>query len=144
MFLKMVVFLHIICACVWTGGHLVLALSVLPKAIKHKSFDIIRIFELHYERIGIPSLLFLIITGVYLATNYSPNFFELDLSNHYTLHIFIKLILLVCTLALALHARLVLIPAEKLIPLAYHIVLVTILAILFVFVGFSARSGGIL
>ena len=57
------------------------------------------------------------------------------------------IILLVLTLALALHARLRIIPRlspERLPTLALHIVLVTILAVLFVVVGVGFRTGGIL
>jgi hypothetical protein len=62
-------------------------------------------------------------------------------------NIFAKVILLVLTLALALHARLRVIPrlnAERLPTLAAHVILVTILSVLFVVVGVGFRAGGIL
>ncbi|WP_062061438.1 CopD family protein [Aquimarina longa] len=142
--LKLIIFLHIIAATIWTGGHLILSLTYLPKALKHNDFSIIESFESKYERIGIPSLITLVITGIYITTVYTPDLFEFDFSDHYTKHIAIKLGLLLCTIALAIHARFFLIPKRKLKPLAYHIIAVTIISVLFVFVGFSARSGGLL
>ena len=144
MLIKLVIFLHIICATIWTGGHLILTLTLLPKALKKKDFTIIEQFESKFERIGIPALLILVITGIYMATVYTTNFFAFDFSDHYNKHVYIKLILLLCTIALAVHARFVLIPKRDLKPLSYHIILVTLLSVVFVFVGFSVRSGGLL
>ena len=144
MLIKLVIFLHIICATIWTGGHLILTLTFLPKALKKKDFTIIEQFESKFERIGIPALLILVITGIYMTTVYTTNFFAFDFSDHYNKHVYIKLILLLCTIALAVHARFVLIPKRDLKPLSYHIILVTLLSVVFVFVGFSVRSGGLL
>jgi putative copper export protein len=141
--LKTVIFIHILCACIWTGGHLVLSLAVLPKALKKKDFDIIHNFETHYERVGIPALIGLLISGVFMATQYAPSFFDFDIQDHYTRHILIKFVLLLCTIALAIHARFFLIPHKRLVPLAYHIIGVTIISVLFTLVGFSVRAGGI-
>ncbi|MFS4417942.1 CopD family protein [Maribacter sp. 2307ULW6-5] len=142
--LQALVFLHLIAATIWTGGHLILALRYLPKALKKKDFGIIEAFEKQYEPIGLPSLLVLAATGIYFATQYAPDFFVLDLGDHHTRHVAIKLGLLLATVLLALHARLVLIPKRALQPLAVHIIAVTVLSVAFVFVGFSARSGGLL
>jgi putative copper export protein len=144
MLIKFVIFLHIICATIWTGGHLILTLTFLPKALKKKDFTIIEQFESKFERIGIPALLILVITGIYMTSVYTTNFFAFDFSDHYNKHVYIKLILLLCTIALAIHARFVLIPKRDLKPLSYHIILVTLLSVVFVFVGFSVRSGGLL
>jgi len=144
MVLKLVIFTHIIAATIWTGGHLTLALGFLPKALKNNDFKIIESFETKFEPIGIPALLVLVASGIYMAMVYTTNFFAFDFSDHYNKHIYIKLILLICTIALAIHARFVLIPKRNLKPLSYHIILVTLLAVVFVFVGFSARSGGLL
>ncbi|MFC5048457.1 CopD family protein [Aquimarina hainanensis] len=141
--LKIVIFIHIISATIWTGGHLILALTFLPKALRNNDFKIIESFETRYERIGIPSLFILVITGIYMTTIYAPDLFTFDFENHFIKHILIKLGLLLCTICLALHARFVLIPKQKLKPLAYHIIAVTITSVLFVLVGFSLRSGGI-
>lgn len=144
MVLKGIVFIHILAATIWTGGHLVLSLGFLPKALKKKDFGLIEGFESRYEPIGLPSLLMLILSGTYMAFAYAPGFLALDWQDHYTRHILIKFGLLLITLLLALHARFFLLPKKALRPLAIHILLVTVLGVLFVVLGFSARSGGIL
>ena len=144
MVLKLIIFIHIIAATIWTGGHLTLAIGFLPKALHKNDFTIIEKFESKFEPIGILALLVLVASGIYMATVYTTNFFSFDFSDHHNKHIYIKLILLICTIALAFHARFVLIPNRNLKPLAYHIVLVTLLAVIFVFVGFSVRSGGLI
>ena len=144
MFLKSIIFLHIISATIWTGGHLILAITVLPKALSFNDFKIIETFESKFEKIGLPALLILVLTGLYITYQYTPDIFLFNLNDHYTKHILLKFTLLFFTIGLALHAKFVLIPNRKLKPLAYHIILVTILSVLFVFVGFSARSGGII
>lgn len=144
MFLKIVIFIHIVAATIWTGGHLVLTLGFLPKALKQRDFGIIENFESKYEPIGMPALLILVVTGVYMTVHYAPDFFKMDMANHYTIHLVFKFILLIFTLALAVHARFFLIPQRRLKLLAIHILAVTIIAVLFVFTGFSARSGGLL
>jgi putative copper export protein len=142
--LKLVVFIHILSATIWVGGHLILSLTYLPNAIKQKDYSLIEDYESRFERIGIPSLFLLLATGVYLITQYAPNLLQFDFSDHYTRHIIIKLILFLITLVLAIHARFFLIPKRKIIPLSYHIITVTLIGIFFVLVGMSARMGGIL
>ncbi len=144
MLLKIVIFLHIICATIWTGGHLILTLGFLPKALAKNDFSIIEQFESKFERIGIPALILSLITGIYMAIIYTSNFFTFDFSDHHNKHLYIKLILLLCTIILAIHARFFLIPKRNLKPLSFHILLVTLLSVAFVFVGFSARSGGLI
>ena len=58
---------HLLAATIWVGGHLVLALGFLPKALKNKDFSYIDKFEKTYEPIGMPSLLVLLITGILMA-----------------------------------------------------------------------------
>lgn len=145
MILKLVVFIHILAATIWTGGHLILTLTFLPKALRKNDFNIIESFESKYEKIGIPALLTLVISGVYMAIQYAEEgFLSFDFSNHFNKHIYLKLILLLCTVILAVHARFFLIPKRALKPLALHIISVTIISVLFVLIGFSARSGGLL
>ncbi len=49
--------LHVLGATIWTGGHLVLAFTVLPRALRARDPAILQDFEQGYERIGIPALL---------------------------------------------------------------------------------------
>ena len=66
--------LHLVAATIWVGGHLVLAIGFLPKALKHNDFSYIANFEKTYEPIGMPSLLVLVITGIILAYDYGATF----------------------------------------------------------------------
>ncbi len=142
--MRLIIILHILSATIWTGGHLVLTLAFLPKAWKKNDFSIVESFETRYEKIGIPSLLLLIATGIYMTTIYAPDILSFDFSQHYTKHLFLKYLLIIFTLMLAVHARFFLIPKRSLKPLAIHILMITILSVLFVILGYSTRSGGIL
>lgn len=137
--------LHLVAATIWTGGHLVLATSVLPRALAAKSIDELTRFEGGFERIGIPALLVQVVTGVWLATDLLPPSLWLDVGNPVARTVLVKLGLLATTAALAVHARLVLIPSltpARLSALAWHIVPVTALSVLFVLAGASFRVGG--
>ena len=138
--------LHILGACVWTGGHLVLATTVLPRALARRDARILREFEEPFERIGIPALILQVLTGVWLASQFAPIDRWLAFGNALETRIGVKLVLLGVTVALALHARLRLIPrldGSNLRMLAAHIVVVTALAIALVVVGASFQTGGL-
>jgi putative copper export protein len=147
MLFKILVILHTLGATVWTGGHLVLAVTVLPQALKNRDPDRIHQFEEHFEGFGLIALLIQVITGLWLTWIYFPgfqNFWAFD--SFLSTYIGIKLCLLIGTLALAIHARFFIIPnlaKETLNSLAYHIVGVTILAVLFVILGAGIRLGGL-
>jgi putative copper export protein len=139
--------LHVLGATVWTGGHLVLALTVLPRALRRHDPGILRDFEDGYERIGIPALAIQVITGLWLAHRLVPNVSEWwSFSTVLGIHVAIKLCLLLLTIGLAAHARLRIIPRlspETLPLLAWHIVSVTVLSVAFVLVGVGFRIGGL-
>lgn len=140
-----ILLLHILAATVWTGGHLVLALTILPRVLKQKSVSELHRFEAGYERIGIPALLIQVATGLWLAYRMVPDVGQwINTGNPVSRLILAKLFLLALTIALAADARLRIIPllSEKnLSSLAWHIVPVTIVSTLFVFVGVSFRVG---
>jgi putative copper export protein len=136
--------LHVLAATVWTGGHLVLALTILPRVLRERSPSELLRFESSYELIGIPALLIQVATGLWLAHRLVP-----DVSRWFTFDdpvarlIGAKLVLLAVTLALAADARLRIIPRlspENLGSLARHIVPVTVVSVLFVLVGVSFRA----
>ncbi len=52
-----ILLLHLLGAAIWTGGHLVLALGILPQALKTRDPKLLLAFERVYERIGLPALL---------------------------------------------------------------------------------------
>jgi putative copper export protein len=137
--------LHILGATVWAGGHLVLALTILPRALREHRSAAVSEFERSFERIGLPALAVQILTGLWLAHHLlgSPgNWFD---DNPVARVVQVKLGLLVLTLGLAVHARFRVIPKlsdDTLPTLAWHIRLVTLAAALFVLAGASIRFGG--
>ena len=141
------VIIHILGASVWTGGHLILTLGFLPRALRARDPGLIEHFESRFERIGIPALVVQVVTGLWLAHIRLPavsRWFTLDTVQ--STHIVLKLVLLFLTVVLAVHARLRLIPrldAAGLNRLALHIVAVTVLAVLFVLAGVGFRVGGL-
>ena len=124
-----------------------LSLSVLPKALRADDPRIVLDFESAYERVGLPALLVQVITGIWLAWRLIPEVGEwFSFSSPIATTIGVKLILLAVTLALAVHARLRLIPNLEdgsLRPLAFHIVAITAIAVLMVVAGVGFRFGGI-
>ncbi|HSF33789.1 MAG TPA: CopD family protein [Candidatus Tectomicrobia bacterium] len=141
----MLLLLHVLAATIWTGGHLVLALTVLPRVLKQQSPSELLRFESAYERIGMPSLLIQVATGVWLAYRMIPDVSQwFDFANPVSRLIGMKLFLLAITVAFAADARLRIIPRlseDNLVSLAWHIVPVTAVSVLFVFVGVSFRTG---
>jgi putative copper export protein len=140
-----VLLLHVLGATIWTGGHLVLALAILPRVLKERTVSELLRFESAYERIGVPALLIQVATGVWLAHQLVPDasqWFAFD--DPVSRLIAAKLFLLAITVALAVDARLRITPRlseDNLTSLAWHIVPVTVLSVLFVVVGVSFRTG---
>jgi len=144
---RQLLILHLLGATVWIGGHLVLALGVLPAALRAREPSRILAFEAVFERIGIPALLVQVVTGLALAHRWAPRvggwFAPVSPAEWLVLG---KLTLLAGTVALALHARLRLIPRltpDTLPLLGAHIAAVTMLGILFVVAGVAIRTGGL-
>ncbi len=138
-------FLHILAATVWTGGHLVLATVVLPKVLQERSAAELLRFESRFERIGIPALLIQVATGLWLAYRLLPDIGQwFEFENPVARPIAAKLLLLLVTIVLAADARLRLIPRlndDRLTAMAWHIVPVTIVSVLFVAAGVAFRTG---
>jgi putative copper export protein len=142
----LLVIVHALAATVWTGGHLVLDLGVLPMALRERSAAKIRAFEEVFEPLGLTALAIQVFTGLWMGWIYLPGFQGLFSSaNPIGMLVGVKL-LLAATAALALHARLRLIPHltdDNLSGLAWHIRGITALAIAFVVVGALIRLGGL-
>jgi putative copper export protein len=144
---RLLVILHLLGATVWVGGHLVLSLVVLPRALRTRDASVVAEFESGYERIGLPALLLQVITGVWLALHWVPDIrtWLAPASLHGWL-VLVKLGLLAATLALAAHARFRLVPtldAGALSTLAFHIVGVTLLGVAMLITGVAIRTGGV-
>ena len=137
--------LHILSATIWTGGHIVLSVVVLPAALKEKSPERLIDFESVYETIGMPALIVQVVTGIMLAHRLLPNVSQwFNFANPISHAIVAKLILLALTVGFAIDARFRVIPGlskETLGVMAWHIVPVTLFSILFVFVGVAFRTG---
>jgi len=137
--------LHILAATIWTGGHIVLSVVILPGVLKEGSPEKLLQFESLYEKIGMPALIIQVITGLMLAHRMLPDVGRwFDMSNPIAHIITAKLGLLALTLAFAIDARFRVIPKlskETLRVMAWHIIPVTLFSILFVVVGVSVRTG---
>lgn len=140
-----VLLLHVLAATVWTGGHLVLASTVLPRALKARDPRILIDFESGFERIGMPALLVQVLSGLWMAYTLQPSVASwFTAASAPAKLILFKLLLLAATVLTALDARLRIIPrltAETLPAMARRVTLVTALSVLFVVVGVSFRGG---
>ena len=137
--------LHVLGATVWTGGHLVLATAVLPRALRARRAAILSDFEQAYERIGMPALGVQIVTGLWLAHRLLGGFGNWWGDAPLARLVQFKLLCLAGTAALAIHAKTRVIPRlrdDNLPLMAWHIAGVTVFAVLFVVAGASARLGG--
>lgn len=65
-------FLHIIGASIWVGGHLILSIRYLPNAVLKKEIGPLTQFEEKFEVVGIPALLIQVVTGIIMAINMMP------------------------------------------------------------------------
>ncbi len=145
---RLLVTLHLLGATVWVGGHLVLSLSVLPRALRARDPAIIREFETGFERLGIPALLVQIVTGLWLAYHWAPHVAGwFSPSTPQARLVLVKLVLLGATVALAVHARLRVVrqlDAATLRFLAYHVVAITLLGVALLVAGVAIRTGVVL
>lgn len=138
--------LHVLGATVWTGGHIVLVSAVLVEALRRRDPEIVRSFEARYERVALPALAVQVVTGLWLAAVYVPEPRQwLAFDTPVSRLVGLKLLFLAATLALAADARLRLLPrlaAGELRALAWHIVPVSVLAVLLAVAGVGIRLGG--
>lgn len=137
--------LHVLGATIWAGGHLTLAVAILPEALRRRQAVIVSEFERRFERVGLPALALQIVTGLWLAQHLLGSPDHWFASGPVARVVQVKLGLLALTLGLALHARLRVIPrlSDATLPtLAWHIRIVTLAAVLFVLAGASIRFGG--
>lgn len=136
---------HLLCATIWTGGHIVLSAVILPGVLRDRSPERLLAFESAYEKVAMPALIIQVVTGLMLAYHLVPNVsLWFDVSNPLSKGILAKLSLLALTFIFAIDARLRVIPhlsEDNLIDMALHIIPVTIFSILLVVVGVSFRTG---
>lgn len=139
--------IHLFAATIWVGGHVILSIGFLPRALKQRDPGIITAFETSYEKTGLPALLLLVITGVMLSYRYNVTVSDwFSFKSNIEKVISAKLLLLFCTLALAIHARLFIIPklsARSLNFMALHILAITLIGITMMLLGTFVRFGGL-
>ena len=142
----LILFLHLAGACIWVGGHLVLATRILPRALRERRAAIIRDFEQAYESVGMPALVTQVLTGLWLAHRILGGSAAAWFGSTGPARVVqVKLALLAATVALAVHAKTRVIPRlcdDNLPLMAGHIIGVTVLGVLFVLAGASLRLGG--
>ena len=142
---RIVLLLHIIGATIWTGGHLVIATRILPRALRSRSSAALLDFEGRYEPLGMTALATQVVTGLWLASRILPFSRWFTFDNPASQMITIKLSALAITLMLALDARFRVIPHlgdENIRTIAPHILTVTTLGVIFVAAGVGLRTGG--
>lgn len=138
--------LHVLGATIWVGGHLLLAVAILPGAWRARDPDPIRAFESRYERIGLPALILQVVTGIWLALQIAPDPADWLAAPGAGRAAAVKLGLLLATVGLAIHARLWLIPTlrpDTVRALGLHIIGVTLLALAMLVVGVLIRFGAL-
>ena len=143
--LNYILIAHLLGATIWTGGHLILSLSILPKVLVN--FDVARLlqFEQQFEKVAMPALVVQVVTGLWMAQHLIVNFsawFALD--NDLSILISIKLSLLLVTILVELHARfwvILTLSVNTLKAFSVNIILITVLAVSFVIVGSLFRIG---
>lgn len=143
---RIIVLIHVLFATIWVGGHLILALGFLPRALRSKDPSVIEQFESKFEPIGLPAFVIQILTGLWLGVFYDAQplgwfTFQGSLATLLAL----KVILVLLTLILAIHARFWIIPKlnpQNLKALAWHIIAVTVIGVLLLLLGVSIRTGG--
>ena len=69
----LLVIVHALAATVWTGGHLVLDLGVLPRALRAQSAAQIRAFEEVFEPLGLTALAIQVLSEAGLKIQLHPN-----------------------------------------------------------------------
>jgi len=139
--------IHLISASIWVGGHLFLALRIIPKAIKEKKITGIKEFKSKFEPIGMPSLLLLLISGIGMAYQYNVTISTwFSFSNAIEKVVSIKLILLIFTFILAMIAEFVIFPKlseSNILKSVVPMLLVTLLAVIMLIIGSFIRFGGL-
>jgi putative copper export protein len=143
----LVLIVHLVCATIWVGGHLILSLRILPIAWKKKEIGEIVEFRRKYERIGMPALILLFLTGVIMAYHYNATVTTwFSFASAVEKVVSSKLILLGLTFSLAWSADRFLFPklTDKDLPkITLFIVTVTTIAVAMLVLGSLVRIGGI-
>jgi uncharacterized membrane protein len=144
---QIILIIHLLAASIWVGGHLFLILRILPATLQQKDISILSDFRLKFGKIGMPSLLILVVTGILLAYDYNVPISDwFSFSNPIEKIISIKLLLLFTSLSLAVHAQKVVFPkltSNRMLPAIVEIIIVTLIAVSMLILGSLVRVGGL-
>lgn len=143
----LVLLLHLLAATIWVGGHLILLLRYVPKAIRTKKLDEISFFRKNFEPVGIPSLIVLLITGIIMSYDFGVSIDQwFSFQNPIEKVISIKLLLLIFSIMMAISAVKFIFPKlrDKPTTLLYLLItVVTLIAVTMVVLGSLFRIGGL-
>ncbi len=143
-------FLHIVGASIWVGGHLYLITIIVPQALRHQDSTHLLKFEAGFERLGMTALVLQVVTGLIMAKLYLGTWAELlNHKNQLAALISMKLLWLGLSIVTALSAQLIVIPKVKKNPsdarlrrlFILHIMLIGLLSLIFVATGVLFRVG---
>ena len=144
---QIILIIHLLAASIWVGGHLFLILRILPATLQQKDISILSDFRLKFGKIGMPSLLILVVTGILLAYDYNVPISDwFSFSNPIEKIISIKLLLLFTSLSLAVHAQKIVFPkltSNRMLPAIVEIIIVTLIAVSMLILGSLVRVGGL-
>lgn len=144
---QIILIFHLLAATLWVGGHLFLALRILPEALKNKDVMQLKNFKSKYEPIGMPALLVLVVTGILMAYHYDATFTKwFSFSNGIEKVVSFKLILLFTTIILATCAEKFIFPKlkpERMFLAAIFITSVTLIGVTMLILGSLVRIGGL-
>ena len=141
--------IHLLCASIWVGGHLLLVFGHLPQALREKNQNIILDYERKYEPVGMTALALLIITGIMMAYKYGVSIeYWFQFATPIEKVVSTKLLLLLLTVLFALSAQFRVLPKlknnpDKLPEMTFHIVSVTFIGVLMLVLGSFVRFGGL-
>ncbi|MGV1012234.1 MAG: copper resistance protein CopD [Flavobacterium sp.] len=144
---QIILIIHLLAASIWVGGHLFLILRILPATLQQKDISILSDFRLKFGKIGMPSLLILVVTGILLAYDYNVPISDwFSFSNPIEKIVSIKLLLLFTSLSLAVHAQKVVftkLTSNIMLPAIVEISIVTLIAVSMLILGSLVRVGGL-
>lgn len=141
--------IHLLCATIWVGGHLLLVFGHLPQALREKNQNIILDYERKYEPVGMTALILLVITGIMMAYKYGVSIeYWFHFATSIEKVVSIKLLLLLLTVLFALSAQFRVLPKlktnpDKLFEMTFHIISVTLIGVLMLIFGSFVRFGGL-
>lgn len=149
------VLLHVLGASVWVGGHLYLALRIVPKAILKQDSQLLLDFANNFEKLGMSALIIQVLTGFKMASTLLPDWsllFAHSVDNplrQISILLSMKICWLFLTVVTALSAQFLVIPKLKQAQQSHkyrylfvmHILVVTLLALIFLVTGVLFRFG---